>query len=249
LRCQVAERLARLIEGAIHFSDNASVAIFQESAASVLECGLVIGSRRRIEHAVLQDATDDPGRIGGAPLGFGRRVGKRREELGQLEGKWAKHSGVSFWPDYNVTDDRAKVEWVVRGRKGDRVELSARHERAGTVRTAVKGASPGPATPDELARMADLVRASLDEGAIGLSTGLGYAPGIFADTDELVAVTRPLGERCGERFSILEEDVDPDPRVRAGDSRHVAERAAGRVLDQPLFISVSAGERAFCMSK
>lgn len=67
----------------------------------------------------------------------------------------------------------------------------------GTVRTAVKGAEPGASTPDELARMADLVRASLDEGAIGLSTGLGYAPGIFADTAELVAVTRPLAERGG----------------------------------------------------
>jgi N-acyl-D-aspartate/D-glutamate deacylase len=67
----------------------------------------------------------------------------------------------------------------------------------GTVRAAVKGAEPGPATPDELARMADLVRASLDEGAIGFSTGLGYAPGVFADTEELVRVTAPLAERGG----------------------------------------------------
>jgi len=67
----------------------------------------------------------------------------------------------------------------------------------GTVRTAVKGAAPGASSPDELAHMADLVRASLDEGAIGLSTGLGYAPGIFADTAELIAVTRPLAERAG----------------------------------------------------
>src|SRR5262249_5352222 len=39
--------------------------------------------------------------------------GEIRDELGQLEGKAYKHSGVSFWPDYNVTDDRLKVEWVV----------------------------------------------------------------------------------------------------------------------------------------
>ncbi len=71
------------------------------------------------------------------PTGAALVHGKRREELGQLEGKWAKHTGVSFWPDYNVTDDRAKVEWVVRGRKGDRVSLLARHERAGTVRATV----------------------------------------------------------------------------------------------------------------
>jgi hypothetical protein len=36
-----------------------------------------------------------------------------------------------------VTDDRAKIEWVVRGKKGDRVDLVARHERAGTIRATV----------------------------------------------------------------------------------------------------------------
>jgi murein tripeptide amidase MpaA len=63
--------------------------------------------------------------------------GKRREELGQLEGKAYKHTGVSFWPDYNVTDDRLKIEWVVRAHAGERVDLLARHERAGTVRVGV----------------------------------------------------------------------------------------------------------------
>jgi N-acyl-D-amino-acid deacylase len=65
----------------------------------------------------------------------------------------------------------------------------------GTVRAAVKGTAQGPATPEERAQMADLVRAALDEGAIGLSTGLGYAPGVFADLDELLGVTAPLKER------------------------------------------------------
>src|SRR2546426_72721 len=67
----------------------------------------------------------------------------------------------------------------------------------GTVRAAVKGAEPGPATPGEVAAMADLVRGALDEGAIGLSTGLGYAPGVFADLDELLGVTAPLQEHGG----------------------------------------------------
>ena len=64
-------------------------------------------------------------------------TGQRREEVGQLEGKAYKHTGISFWPDYHVTDDRAKIEWVVRGKSGDTVNLVARHERAGTVRAAV----------------------------------------------------------------------------------------------------------------
>ena len=65
-------------------------------------------------------------------------TGKRREEIGQLEGKAYKHTGISFWPDYHVTDDRAKIEWIVRAKAGDTVELVARHERAGTVRASVK---------------------------------------------------------------------------------------------------------------
>ena len=67
----------------------------------------------------------------------------------------------------------------------------------GTIRAAVKGMSSDPASPAEIAAMADLLRAALDEGAIGFSTGLGYAPGVFATTDELVGVTAPLRERNG----------------------------------------------------
>ena len=32
----------------------------------------------------------------------------RGDDIGQPEGKAYKHTGVSFWPDYNVTDDRIK---------------------------------------------------------------------------------------------------------------------------------------------
>jgi len=72
------------------------------------------------------------------PAGAELATGKRREDIGQLEGKAYKHTGISFWPDYLVTDDRAKIEWVVRGRTGDQIALMARHERAGTVRTEIK---------------------------------------------------------------------------------------------------------------
>lgn len=82
----------------------------------------------------------------------------------------------------------------------------------GTVRAAVKGSTPGPATPDEVAAMADLVRAALDEGAIGLSTGLGYAPGVFADLDELLGVTAPLKERRGVYTSHARSYIALDHR-------------------------------------
>lgn len=65
----------------------------------------------------------------------------------------------------------------------------------GTVRVAAMGNSQAPANAEQIATMADLIRAGLDEGAIGFSTGLGYAPGVYADTDELVGITAPLKER------------------------------------------------------
>jgi N-acyl-D-amino-acid deacylase len=67
----------------------------------------------------------------------------------------------------------------------------------GTIRSGVKGAAPQTASPTEIATIADHVRAALDGGAIGLSTGLGYAPGVFSAIDELIGVTAPLRERAG----------------------------------------------------
>ncbi len=100
----------------------------------------------------------------------------------------------------------------------------------GTVRAAVTGIKPGPATPAEVAAMADLVRAALDEGAIGFSTGLGYAPGVFANTDELIGVTAPLKERGGvytshARSYIALGSLD-DPEQQPSNLRALDETAA-----------------------
>jgi N-acyl-D-amino-acid deacylase len=100
----------------------------------------------------------------------------------------------------------------------------------GTVRAAVKGIHPTPATASETAAMADLVRAALDEGAIGLSTGLGYAPGVFADVDELVGITAPLKERRGvytshARSYIALGNID-DPQQVPSNLRALDETAA-----------------------
>ncbi|HUH14023.1 MAG TPA: D-aminoacylase [Longimicrobiales bacterium] len=66
---------------------------------------------------------------------------------------------------------------------------------AGTIRGVVVGADDRPATEAELARMVALVTEALAQGACGLSTGLEYTPGGFADLDELVALATPLRAR------------------------------------------------------
>lgn len=62
----------------------------------------------------------------------------------------------------------------------------------GTVRAYVMGDEDRRASAEEVARMAALVREALAAGAVGLSTGLEYIPGAFADLDELVTLAREL---------------------------------------------------------
>ena len=71
------------------------------------------------------------------PRGASLATGKMKDDVGQLEGKAYKHTGVSFWPDYHLTDDRMKLEWIVRGKAGATVGITLRHERAGTVRASL----------------------------------------------------------------------------------------------------------------
>lgn len=62
----------------------------------------------------------------------------------------------------------------------------------GTVRGHVVGNADRPATREELEEMRARVREALGEGAVGLSSGLEYTPGSFADADELVTLAREL---------------------------------------------------------
>jgi len=66
-------------------------------------------------------------------------TGSMREELPQLEGRAYKPAVPSSWAGWSgdATEDRAKVEWVVRAPSGGTVKLVAKHERAGTVRAEI----------------------------------------------------------------------------------------------------------------
>ena len=62
----------------------------------------------------------------------------------------------------------------------------------GAVRIHQVGFEGRPVTRDEMETMKRLVRQSLEEGAHGLSTGLLYAPGIFAPPEEIVELASAL---------------------------------------------------------
>jgi N-acyl-D-amino-acid deacylase len=93
-----------------------------------------------------------------------------------------------------IADEAIELRWQTMG---DFLEALAQGGVAlniaqlvghGAVRAAVSGyLNPAAPSEDELGAMERLCRAALDEGCIGVSTGLGYPPGIFASEDELAA--------------------------------------------------------------
>ncbi|MGE3821290.1 MAG: amidohydrolase family protein [Isosphaeraceae bacterium] len=62
----------------------------------------------------------------------------------------------------------------------------------GNVRLEVMGLDPRPATADEIKAMRGLVRQGMDEGAVGLSTGLDYIPSRYADAREITALCEEI---------------------------------------------------------
>ncbi|MBZ4318454.1 N-acyl-D-amino-acid deacylase family protein [Streptomyces huiliensis] len=67
----------------------------------------------------------------------------------------------------------------------------------GTVRMLVVGWEDRPATDAELGRMRRLVAEGLEEGAVGLSAGLTYPPGMYADDAELTELCRVVARYGG----------------------------------------------------
>ncbi|MFJ5738349.1 N-acyl-D-amino-acid deacylase family protein [Streptomyces microflavus] len=67
----------------------------------------------------------------------------------------------------------------------------------GTVRMYAVGWDDRPATEAELARMKELVDQGMREGAVGMSSGLTYTPGMYADDAELTELCRVVARHGG----------------------------------------------------
>ncbi|MCP2168204.1 N-acyl-D-amino-acid deacylase family protein [Goodfellowiella coeruleoviolacea] len=101
-------------------------------------------------------------------------------------------------------DDPAGFDWNWRsvGEYLDRLDAGIAVNAAylvpqGTLRMLCLGWDARPASADELAAMQRVLAESLRQGAVGLSSGLTYTPGMYADTEELVALCRVVAEHGG----------------------------------------------------
>ncbi len=67
----------------------------------------------------------------------------------------------------------------------------------GTVRHEVMGMSDAAPTPEQIKKMKTLVDKAMKGGAIGISTGLYYAPGSYSSTEEVIALSRVAAQYGG----------------------------------------------------
>lgn len=77
---------------------------------------------------------------------------------------------------------------------------------ASTVRVRHLGYDDRPPTPEELSAMRADVAQAMEEGAVGLSSALIYAPGSYADTDELIALAGVVAEYDGLYISHVRNE-------------------------------------------
>jgi N-acyl-D-amino-acid deacylase len=79
---------------------------------------------------------------------------------------------------------------------------------ATTVRIHELGEDDVDPTPGQLARMQDVVRQAMREGALGVGSSLIYPPAAFADTSELIALAKAAGESGGGYISHMRSEAD-----------------------------------------
>jgi N-acyl-D-amino-acid deacylase len=179
------------------------------------------------------------------------RQGVTTEVLGQDGISYAPVSdqGLAYWREYwRAVNGQPALEWDWRGvgeflarfdgRVSANVAYLAPH---GTIRYEVLGLDERPPTESELERMRRLVAQAMEEGAVGLSSGLTYLPAFYSTTGELIACCEVVARYGGVYVTHLRDYGE-----------HIAEAieealAIGREAGVPVHISHFNGRAAQCL--
>ena len=76
----------------------------------------------------------------------------------------------------------------------------------GPIRRAVMGSENREPTAEELELMKSLLREAMENGALGLSSGLAYPPGVFAEKAELIELGKVVAEYGGVYTSHMRDE-------------------------------------------
>ncbi|GHJ94901.1 N-acyl-D-amino-acid deacylase [Streptomyces sp. NE5-10] len=114
---------------------------------------------------------------------------------------------IAGWNGGGPEDPTVDLDWRTVGEYLDRLDTAHGGEGVavnaaylvpqGTVRMYAMGWEDRPATPAELDRMRRLVAEGLEQGAVGMSSGLTYTPGMYAPDAELAELCRVVARYGG----------------------------------------------------
>jgi len=110
-------------------------------------------------------------------------------------------------------------------RQGMGINLAS-YVGATSVRRMVLGDADVQPTPDQLARMQALVDHAMEDGAVGVSSALQYAPAPYAKTEELIALASEAAKYGGIYATHMRSEGDAEPAaideaVRIGREAHI----------------------------
>jgi N-acyl-D-amino-acid deacylase len=132
-----------------------------------------------------------------------------------------------FLTHYKVT-----LDWHTLGEYFDRFERSrsainlATYVGATQVRQVVLHDENRPPTPAELEQMRQLVARAMEDGAVGVSTSLVYAPAFYARTEELIELAKVASRYGGVYATHMRNESNSemqaiDEAIRIGREAHI----------------------------
>jgi N-acyl-D-amino-acid deacylase len=97
---------------------------------------------------------------------------------------------------------------------------------AAQVRRVVIGDEDRAPTPEQLAKMKDLVAKAMQDGSVGLSTALIYPPGTYAKTEEIIELAKVAAHYSGVYFSHMRNESAQlleaiQETIRIGEEAHL----------------------------
>lgn len=97
---------------------------------------------------------------------------------------------------------------------------------AAQVRRVVIGDEDRAPTPEQLAKMKDIIAKAMQDGSVGLSTALIYPPGTYAKTEEIIELAKVASQYGGVYFSHMRNESGQllgaiQETIRIGEEAHI----------------------------
>jgi N-acyl-D-amino-acid deacylase len=127
-------------------------------------------------------------------------------------------AGISHWTTFDEYDRMLDAKGI---------GINVIHNvGAAQVRRVVIGDEDRAPTPEQLARMKEIVAKAMQDGSVGLSTALIYPPGTYAKTDELIELAKVAAQYNGVYFSHMRNESAQlleaiQETIRIGEEAHI----------------------------